>query len=354
MRLRKSLIILAIFMICFTLAVAPAAFAKKKKNPLAAWKPKFDPSGAKYVMKVSNVSHPVLVGVGVGYKIRDSLWKKSKGRLYFDYYPLCLLGGEVEVLNQLAAGAVQGMACSSVAVTNLAPRMGIVNLPFLVGTFDKLDKFIANKKLWQHFLDGMLHQGVYGVDAVGYGTYGWATTSPVKTLADAKKIKFRVAEAAVNRLTYKTWGLNAVVMPWPDVPVSLKQHVITGLDHTAAVCYITKKFEICKNFTEINYAQGLFIYLINKKWFDALPKDLQTILMETIHEECAKGREGVKKQQAWAIEGAKAKAGVTFYKLPEKDMAWLKEKSVSVHQKYAKEIGPEYLKAVEDYLGFKK
>ena len=341
-------------MICFTLAVAPAAFAKKKKNPLAAWKPKFDPSGAKYVMKVSNVSHPVLVGVGVGYKIRDSLWKRSKGRLYFDYYPLCLLGGEVEVLNQLAAGAVQGMACSSVAVTNLAPRMGIVNLPFLVGTFDKLDKFIANKKLWQHFLDGMLHQGVYGVDAVGYGTYGWATTSPVKSLADAKKIKFRVAEAAVNRLTYKTWGLNAVVMPWPDVPVSLKQHVITGLDHTATVCYITKKFEICKNFTEINYAQGLFIYLINKKWFDALPKDLQAILMETIHEECAKGREGVKKQQSASIAAAKSKAGVTFYKLPAKDMAWLKEKSASVHQKYAKEIGPEYLKAVEDYLGFKK
>ena len=353
MRIKKSLVFLAIFMIVFTMAVAPAAFAKKKKNPLAAWKPKFDPSGAKYVMKVSNVSHPVLVGVGVGYKIRDALWKKTKGQVYFDYYPLCLLGGEVEVLNQLVTGAVQGMACSSVAVTNMAPRMGIVNLPFLVDTFENLDKFIANKKLYQHFLDGMLSKGVYGIDVVGYGTYGWATINPVKTLADAKKVKFRVAEAAVNRLNYKVWGLNAVVMPWPDVPVALKQHVITGLDHTATVCYITKKFEVCKNYTVLDYAQGLFIYLINKKWLDSLPKDLQKIIVDTIREECAKGRKGVIKQQEDSIKAAKAKAGVKFWKLPPKDMDWLKKRAILVHKKYAKEIGPDYLKAVQDYLGFK-
>jgi len=353
MRFKKGLVLLAIFMICFTMVMAPAAFAKKKKNPLAAWKPKFDPSGAKYVMKVSNVSHPVLVGVGVGYKIRDALWKKTNGQVYFDYYPLCLLGGEVEVLNQLVTGAVQGMACSSVAVTNMAPRMGIVNLPFLVDTFANLDKFIANKKLYQHFLDGMLSKGVYGIDVVGYGTYGWATINPVKTLADAKKVKFRVAEAAVNRLSYKVWGLNAVVMPWPDVPVALKQHVITGLDHTATVCYITKKFEVCKNYTELNYAQGLFIYLINKKWLDSLPKDLQKVIVDTIREECAKGRKGVVKQQEDSIKAAKTKAGVKFWKLPEKDMAWLKKRAILVHQKYAKEIGPDYLKAVQDYLGFK-
>ena len=32
-----------------------------------------------------------------------------------------MLGGEVEVLNQLQMGAIQGMACSSVASTNLGP-----------------------------------------------------------------------------------------------------------------------------------------------------------------------------------------------------------------------------------------
>ena len=41
-----------------------------------------------------------------------------------------MLGGEVEVLNQLQMGALQGMGVSSVASTNLGPRFGVVNLPF--------------------------------------------------------------------------------------------------------------------------------------------------------------------------------------------------------------------------------
>ncbi len=45
-------------------------------------------------------------------------------------------------------------------------------------------------------------------------------------------------------------------MPWPDVPTALKQGVITGLDHTLLVCYLTKKFEVAKNFTPVNYAQA--------------------------------------------------------------------------------------------------
>ena len=48
-----------------------------------------------------------------------------------------MLGGEVEVLNMVQMGAVQGMGVSSVAATNLGPRFGVVNLPFLVNSFDK-------------------------------------------------------------------------------------------------------------------------------------------------------------------------------------------------------------------------
>ena len=82
---------------------------------LEKWKPAFDPSGAKYKCIVSNVSHPVLKGVYAGFAIRDELWKRTKGQIYLDFKPFSMLGGEVEVLNQLQMGAIQGMGCSSVA-----------------------------------------------------------------------------------------------------------------------------------------------------------------------------------------------------------------------------------------------
>jgi len=97
----------------------------------------FDPSTAKYVMKVSAVSSAAIEAFAVGYKLRDTLWEKTNGQLYYDYYPLSQLGGEVEVLNQLTMGAVQGMLCSSVVAPKIGPRMGVINLPFLVNSFDK-------------------------------------------------------------------------------------------------------------------------------------------------------------------------------------------------------------------------
>jgi TRAP-type C4-dicarboxylate transport system substrate-binding protein len=328
---------------------------------LDAWKPDFDPSGAKYKFIVSNVSHPVIRGVYAGFAIRDELWKRTDGQMYLDYKPFSMLGGEVEVLNQLQMGAIQGMSVSSVASTNLGPRFGLINLPFLVNSFDKLDKFVNSGELFEHFMRAMDHQGIIGLDITGYGNYGWATTTPVKTIEDAQKVKFRIAEAAVNQLLYKQWGFNPVVMPWPDVPVALKQGVITGLDHTPMVCNITKKFEVAKYFTQLNYAQGLFIWVFNKAWFESLPEDLQKTFVEVVHDVCAQIREETKQQELDEIEKAQA-AGIEFFQLSDEEMAILQKQGNAVHEKYAEEINklydgdtyqPEnFLKEVQEYMGY--
>ena len=122
----RLLTLATVVVLCGLIGTAMAA--EQKKNPLEAWKPAFDPSGAKYVMRVSNVSHPVIEGIAAGYRIRDELWKRTNGQIYFDFYPLSQLGGEVEVLNQLMMGSVQGMMCSSVAVTNTVYTDGVSRL----------------------------------------------------------------------------------------------------------------------------------------------------------------------------------------------------------------------------------
>lgn len=359
MKVSKGFFLAVVGLICLGLAIGPALAAGPS---LDKWKPSFDPKGAKYKLIVSNVSHPVLKGVYTGFAIRDELWKRTNGQMYLDYKPFSMLGGEVEVLNQLQMGAIQGMGVSSVASTNLGPRFGVVNLPFLINSFEKLDKFVNSGKLFEHFMNAMDHQGIMGVDITGYGNYGWATTSPVRSLDDAKKLKFRTAEAAVNQLVYKQWGINPVAMPWPDVPVALKQGVIDGLDHTPMVCNITKKFEVCKYYTYVNYAQGLFIWIFNKAWFNSLPADLQKTFVAVVHDVCADIRSQTKQQEIDQIAAAKAN-GIEFIALPDADMAMLKKQGHAAHEKYAGEINKiyggdkyqfdNYLKEVQDYMGYK-
>ncbi len=330
----------------FTLLLSSSAFAG---DPLAAWQPKFDPSGAEYTYLLSTVGHPAIEGATVGYRIRDRVWKESNGRLYVDYRPISQLGGEKDVLRKLKMGAVQGMLCSSVMAPNVSPRLGIVNLPFLVDSFSKLDKFRQNEELFREYGQDAEKKGIIVADFTGYGSYGWATKTPVKSLKEARQQLFRIAQAPVNVDLYKAWDIQFTVMPWPDVPQALQTGVITGLDHTPIVCNITKKFNVAKSYTNVDYAQGLYIHLINKRWFNKLPEDLQKILSHAIKEESQKVRSLTEQQQIDQIAAAR-KNGVVFNDLPASEKEKLIELAEPVVQKWGEKIGIDYLQKVRQAL----
>ena len=133
-------------------------------------------------------------------------------------------------------------------------------------------------------------------------------------------------------------------------PQALQTGVITGLDHTAIVCNITKKFTIAKSFTELNYAQGLFVHLINKRWLDKLPQDLQEILLSVIAEESESTRALTRQQHDTQVAKAK-EAGVEFFKLSDDDINQLKTMAEPVLQDWSIKIGPDYLTKVRKELG---
>jgi TRAP-type C4-dicarboxylate transport system substrate-binding protein len=340
-------LLLTIFVLLLTALGAQAQ--SDLQDRLAAWKPAFDPKGAQFTYILSNVDNPAIEGIAVGYHIRDKVWERSGGRLYVDFRPFAQLGGERDVIQKLKLGSVQGMLSSSVAAPNVADSLGLVNLPFIINDYAQLEKFRANSELFREFGDGALKQGIMVVDFTDYGPYGWATTTPVATLEDARKVNFRIAQAPVNTDIYKAWGLKFTVMPWPDVPQALQTGVINGLDHTPIVCSMTRKFDVARYFTNVNYAQGLYIHLMNKRWFDQLPKDLKTILIDTIEEESAKARQLGRLQHQAQIEAAKA-SGVQFLELPAQDRQRLIELSAAVFQRWEEKIGSELVRKTRAHL----
>lgn len=347
MNMLKSGLALITFLIILTVGLATQVAAQD--DPLAAWQPKFDPSKAEYKYLLSCVGHPAIEGVAVGFRIRDKVWERSAGRLYVDFRPLSLLGGEKDVIRKLQMGAIQGMMSSSVAAANVSNTLGIVNLPYVIDTFEKLEKFRHDPELWQPFRDAAINQKLVVADITGYGSYGWATKSPVRTLDEAKAINFRIAQAPVNVDFYKSWGLKFTVMPWPDVPQALQTGVITGLDHTPIVCNISGKFNVAKHYTQLDYAQGLYVHLINTRWLNQLPDDLRKILLDTITEESAAARALTQKQQAEQIEAAQA-SGISFYRLPAEDKARLMDMAKPMYDKWGERIGADYLRQVRSTL----
>jgi len=342
--------ILCLLMLAPLLLVSNPLTLAQAKSSLDSWAPSFDPSDAEYTYILSNVSHPAIEGVGVGYRIRDRVWEETNGQIYIDFRPLSQLGGEKDVLRKLKMGAVQGMLCSSVAAANVAPQLGIVNLPFVVDSFDKLEQFRNSPELFEPFSTAGLRQGIRVLDLTGYGPYGWATTTPVRTVEEAKQVNFRIAQAPVNTDLYKAWGLKFTVLPWPDVPQALQTGVIDGLDHSPIVCNITKKFEIASYFTQINYAQGLFVHLCSERWLKKLPEDLRATFLRIVAEESADTRERTRQQQEEQIKAA-TQNGVTFFSMDATEKQILVERAAPVYKRWEQKIGADYLAKVRATLG---
>ncbi len=318
-------------------------------DPLADWQPKFDPRAAEHTYLLSCVGHPAIEGVRVGYRIRDRVWEETDGRLYVDFRPMSQLGGEMDVQGKLRMGAIHGMMSSSVAAPNISPRLGLVNLPFMVGSFDELQRFRADEALFAEYGEEALKGGIRVVDFTAYGGYGWATKTPVAKLADAKNVVFRIAEAPVNIDMYRAWNLQFTVMPWPDVPQALQTGVITGMDHTPTVVNTGNFFNYAKHYTEIDYAQGLYIHLINERWLQRLPEDLRATLLRVINEESARARTLGEEQHHREIASARAK-GVTFYRLSPEDQATMRAQVAPVIDAWADRIGADFLKRVQTRL----
>ncbi|MGB3211592.1 MAG: TRAP transporter substrate-binding protein [Desulforhopalus sp.] len=345
----KTVKMTSLIIMIFMLGILPGVTAWGKDDPLAKWQPSFDPSGAKYVYLLSCVGHPAIEGVAVGFRIRDRIWKESGGQLYVDFRPLSQLGGEKDVINKLTFGAINGMMSSSVAAANIAPELGIVNLPYVIDTFEQLDKFRETPELWNPFRDAPLSKGLQVIDFTGYGSYGWATTRPVTTFDEARGVNFRIAEAPVNIDSYKAWKLKFAVLPWPDVPQALQTGVIDGLDHTPIVCNISKKFTVARYYTQLDYAQGLYVHIINKKWLKQLPEELQHLLLKVVKEESRVARKRTKQQQSEQIAAAKAD-GVTFFELKAADKQKMVTESEKVYDIWGPKIGQEYLDKVRTIL----
>lgn len=318
-------------------------------DPMAEWQPKFDPRAAEHTYLLSCVGHPAIEGVRVGFRIRDRVWEETNGRLFVDYRPMSQLGGEMDVIGKLRMGAVHGMMSSSVAAPNISPRLGLVNLPFLVGSFDQLQQFRNDAELFEEYGAEALRSGIRVADFTAYGGYGWATRTPVTSLEEAKSVVFRIAQAPVNIDMYRAWGLQFTVMPWPDVPQALQTGVITGLDHTPTVVSTGNFFNTAKHYTQIDYAQGLYIHLINERWLQRLPADLRDTLLRIIAEESDKARLAGQEQDQREMAKARA-AGVSFYRLPEQDLAAMKQQVEPVIKQWEDRIGTDFLQRVQERL----
>jgi tripartite ATP-independent transporter DctP family solute receptor len=273
--------------------------------------------------------------------------KFSGGRIQVSIHPVGQLGGEVAMAEAVGLGTQEVASVSAATLTNIVPEMALVSLPFFYATFEEFDR-VWTSNVGLAIMRKAENHGMY---CMGWGTNGFGSWTNSKRIIhkpeDFQGLKIRSAEAPVYLDSYRAMGVNPITMPWPEVFTSTQQKVIDGLDLPALALEMLKFYETTKYLTVCRWNNSTMMTIINKAFFDRLPKDLQEIVREGLYEN---GRVNSIRTLEMSLEALNKweKNGGTVNVLTSEETSAFREKMTPVYDKWKKDIGEDlYKKAVQ-------
>ncbi len=275
---------------------------------------------------------------------------ESGGRIAVRITPPGVMG-EVEMVRETRSGSrLQGCAVTTGAIAEGGniPQLNIVELPFLFN----------NNKEADYVLDNVLFDTYHGIvgrrgfKLVSWSENGWRSfatkSSPAKTPADLKKFKMRSQESDVHIEMYKTFGVQAVQKPMTEVLTALQSNVIDGLDNTSLYLQAAGLAEPLDHLVMTRHIYQPAAIVLNKRWFDSLPPDLQK-LVESKKNLGPAGRVAIRSEEKAMVDNF-AFFDVTVHELSAAERKAFADIAKTMHDSYAGSIegGAAILKSVRD------
>jgi TRAP-type C4-dicarboxylate transport system substrate-binding protein len=306
---------------------------------------------AEYILKLAADSTPKLACIYTGVLFEQEVEKKSKGRIDVQFFHSKQLGGEVEYLDKLLSGVIQGSLNSCCILARVQPFANVMQLPYLFPTWEKADVFLKSD-LASQVLESLAKVDLKGLGFTSYGISRLAANKPFKTLEDLSTFKFRSAETPLYIEILRTLGVHPTPLPFPEVYEALKTGVYDGVDMSPECIHLVKWDEVIKYVSDTNHMVGWYILSVKKSWLEKLPLDLQKTIIEV-------GKEVTDKTMRMADEREKEalaafdKEGIKIIKLSHEERMKFIRRLQPIHQKFEKDIGKDFLQKMYKLLNYK-
>jgi len=196
----------------------------------------------------------------------------SNGKYKITIYPSGLLGQSAALLEGLQAGIIQFAIVTTSDMTQFVPEFEVVDLPYVFRDWPHALKYLdsdAAKKLFA--LSDKI--GIKSLSSMPRGfRHVTSNKGPIRTPADLKGLKIRVAESAVYVDTFKALGANAQAMPWSEVYTALQQGTVDAHENNIVTVQVYHFEEVQKYMSETGHFFAFGTLAASLDWFKSLPR----------------------------------------------------------------------------------
>lgn len=283
--------------------------------------------------------HPYHLGA---MKFAELVALKTGNRVKIDVYPSTQLGNERDMVEGLQLGTIDLVVTSTGPLGGFVPKMFVVDLPFLFRDREHAYK-VLDGPIGRGLLDAFAAKGIKGL-AFWENGFRQITNNvrPIEKPEDLKGIKIRTMENKVHLAAFRAFGASPTPMAWSEVYTALQQKTIDGQENPVAIIYHQKIYEVQKYLALTGHFYSPTPLLMSLKVFNALPRDIQKIMLDTALECATYERNLLRDSEAKQLAEVKAK-GIQVT-IPNKKP--FQEAAAPVYKEFRDQFGKEMIERI--------
>jgi TRAP-type transport system periplasmic protein len=214
-----------------------------------------------------------------------ALEKNSGGRIKPEIYPASQLGPIPRQAEGVQFGAIQCQVVPPEFLVGIDERFEVMAAPGLVTSMAQGQKLAADPDVLKLMLSLGADKGMHGAGLFMVNPSAIVFRTPARHLADFKGKKVRIFASPFQSVAFDRLGATPVAMSLGDVLPALQQGAIDGAVASTAIFTAFHYQDAAKYVTDTGQPAIFAVVEISKKWYDALPPDLQQIIDQTAAKE---------------------------------------------------------------------
>jgi TRAP-type C4-dicarboxylate transport system substrate-binding protein len=225
-------------------------------------------------------------------------------RIKPEIYPASQLGAIPRMVEGLLLGTIESFVTPTSFVVTVDPRMQVFDAPGLFRSPEHLQRVLTDAEARPRALTLLEARGAKGIGIFYNSPVVVLSRRPIRTLADFRGQKIRTFASPLQTRPMEHLGATAVPMALSEVMPALQSGAIDGLLAGIPVLSALRYWDAAKAVTEIHPAIVVSTFLVNRRWFERLPPDMQRAMEE-------EGARIDREMFAWTTE-AIARANATW------------------------------------------
>jgi TRAP-type C4-dicarboxylate transport system substrate-binding protein len=204
--------------------------------------------------------------------------KDSGGRIKTEIYPASQLGSIPRQIEGTQFGAIQCVVTPPEFYSGVDERFEVMAAPGLVDGLAQAQRLTGDPDVRKLMLGLGADKGLHGVGLFTSQPSSIIAKMAIRHLADLKGKKLRTFASQFQSEAFGRLGVTPVAMTLGDVLPALQQGAIDGAVAGTVIYAAMHYIDAAKFVTDIGQPVVFGLAAVSKKWYDALPADLQQII----------------------------------------------------------------------------